>query len=127
MLDEFEKADTHVQKLFLGIFDKGIVFDNNSGNIDMSKTTIILTSNAGVKTEKNIGFSSDTKPKFVADDELIKHAFPPELLGRIDARIIFNPLTKESMLKIVDKFMQQLNLQIKISLNTLKYIQFMVS
>ncbi len=106
LLDEFEKADEQVQKLFLGIFDKGNVFDNHSGDIDMTKTTIILTSNAGVKTEKSIGFDQE-KQKMIADGEAVNNAFPPELLGRIDAKIFFNPLTDKAMEKITDKFMQQ--------------------
>ena len=106
LLDEFEKADEQVQKLFLGIFDKGSVFDNHSGNIGMTKTTIILTSNAGVKTEKGIGFDQG-KQEIVADSDAVNKAFPPELLGRIDAKVFFNPLTDKAMEKIVDKFMQQ--------------------
>ena len=105
VLDEFEKAHQQVQQMFLGVFDKGSVFDNHAGPIDMTKTTIILTSNAGVKCDKGIGFGSSSDPTYVADKGLIQNEFPPELLGRIDAKILFQPLSDEALGKVVDKFM----------------------
>lgn len=105
LLDEFEKAHPNVQKVFLGIFDKGSVYDNHSGQMDLSNVTFILTSNAGVRSQAAISLGSNTQPAYVADMELIKRAFPPELLGRIDAKIIFDPLSRESLSLIVDKFM----------------------
>ena len=108
LLDEFEKAHPKVQQLFLGIFDKGSVFDNHAGQIDMSKTTIILTSNAGVRLEQTLGFGASTTPDYVADEKIIKESFAPELLGRLDAKILFNPLTDEALLKIIDKYMLQM-------------------
>ena len=107
LLDEFEKAHPEVQRMFLGIFDKGTLYDNHSGHIDMSQTTIILTSNAGVCSNVGIGFGSPVKEEYRADENLIQHQFPPELLGRIDAKILFNPLSEEALGKIVDKFMNQ--------------------
>jgi len=108
VLDEFEKAHQQVQQTFLGIFDKGSVFDNHAGQIDMSKTTIILTSNAGVRSDRGIGFGSSGEANYIADKELIQKEFPPELLGRIDAKILFHPLSNEALGRIVDKFMNLL-------------------
>ena len=108
LLDEFEKAHPEVQQLFLGIFDKGSAYDNHSGQLDMSQTTIILTSNAGIRPNKNLGFGVSSTKEYVADKDLIKDTFPPELLGRLDAKILFNPLTRDALEKIVDKFMAQL-------------------
>ena len=105
VLDEFEKAHPQVQQMFLGIFDKGSVFDNHAGPIDMKQTTLILTSNAGVKSDKEVGFGASPNPTYVADKGLIQEEFPPELLGRIDAKILFHPLSDEALGKIVDKFM----------------------
>jgi ATP-dependent Clp protease ATP-binding subunit ClpA len=107
-LDEFEKAHPKVQQLFLGIFDKGSVLDNHSGQIDMSDTTIILTSNAGVRSQNALGFGSDSSPAYVADKKLIQQSFAPELLGRLDAQILFKPLDDKALRKIVDKNMMSL-------------------
>jgi len=108
VLDEFEKAHPQVQQMFLGIFDKGSLFDNHSGQIDMSQTTLILTSNAGVRSDKSMGFGGSDNPTYVADKNLIQEEFPPELLGRIDAKIMFNPLSRSALEKVVDKFMNSL-------------------
>ena len=108
LLDEFEKAHPEVQRMFLGVFDKGSLYDNHSGQIDMSKTTIILTSNAGVRSNSSIGFGVNETKEYIADQELIQQEFPPELLGRIDAKVLFNPLSQEALEKIVDKFMNQM-------------------
>ena len=108
LLDEFEKAHRKVQQMFLGIFDKGSVFDNHSGQIDMSKTTIILTSNAGVRSEGAIGFGRTSDPTYVADEKMVQNAFPNELLGRLDAKVFFQPLSEDVLDKIVDKFMKML-------------------
>ncbi|MBR6231634.1 MAG: ATP-dependent Clp protease ATP-binding subunit [Alphaproteobacteria bacterium] len=108
LLDEFEKADPEVQQMFLGIFDKGSLYDNHSGQIDMAQSTIILTSNAGIRPNTTLGFGCSRTTEYVADQDLIQRVFPPELLGRLDAKILFNPLSKEALEKIVDKFMNQL-------------------
>ena len=108
LLDEFEKSHPKVQQMFMGIFDKGSLYDNHSGQIDMSQTTIILTSNAGVRPSTGLGFGSSSSKEYVADKDLIQKEFLPELLGRLDAKILFNPLSQETLEKIVDKFMGQL-------------------
>ena len=82
--------------MFLGIFDKGVMNDNHSGKIDMSKSTIILTSNAGVRSNQKVGFGAPENVTYEADEKLISDSFRPELLGRMDARIIFNPLYSKS-------------------------------
>ena len=108
LLDEFEKAHPEVQKMFLGVFDKGSLYDNHSGQIDMSQTTIILTSNAGIRSNTSLGFGAAPTKQYVADKSLIQDEFPPELLGRLDAKVLFNPLSHEALGKVVDKFMRQL-------------------
>ena len=107
LLDEFEKAHPIVQQMFLGVFDKGSLYDNHSGQVDMSQTTIILTSNAGIRPSSGLGFGSPAVQQYVADKGLIQEAFPPELLGRLDAKVLFNPLSQATLGKIVDKFMLQ--------------------
>ncbi len=109
LLDEFEKAHPKVQQLFLGVFDKGSLFDNHAGHVDMSKSTIILTSNAGVRSEQTLGFGASNEPNYIADENIIKESFPPELLGRLDAKILFSPLNESALEKIIDKYMTQIN------------------
>ena len=130
LLDEFEKAHPDVQQMFLGVFDKGSLYDNHSGQINMAQTTIILTSNAGIRPSASIGFGSPAEKEYVADKSLIQNEFPPELLGRLDAKILFNPLSQDALEKSVDKFMLQLKprfdkLGIRVSLSP-KAIQELV-
>lgn len=106
ILDEFEKAHPSVRQLFLGLFDKGTIRDNKLGDLDYSKATIILTSNAGVVSTSSIGFGTQ-ETRFVADMGAIKASFPPELLGRMDAKIMFQPLEVDTLAQIVDKFMAE--------------------
>ena len=113
LLDEFEKAHSRIQQLFLGVFDKGVLYDNHAGKVDFSKTTIVLTSNAGIRAEKTIGLMNTNEQKYVADMDLIQQSFRPELLGRIDVKILFEPLTYTTMSKIVDKFMDKFSLRFK--------------
>ena len=108
LLDEFEKAHQQVQQMFLGVFDKGSVFDNHAGQIDMSQTTIILTSNAGVRPANSIGFGNAGNQTYIADEKMVQDAFPNELLGRLDAKVFFQPLSEEVLDKIVDKSMKKL-------------------
>ena len=113
LLDEFEKAHPKVQRMFLGLFDKGSLYDNHAGEMDFSGTTIVLTSNAGVKSEGAIGLVTGGNRRYVADMNLIQQAFPPELLGRIDAKVLFEPLTHDAMGQIVDKFMDKFSPRFK--------------
>ena len=113
LLDEFEKAHPKVQRMFLGMFDKGSLYDNHSGEMDFSEATIILTSNAGVCQQKSLGFTADSDVKYSANIDLIKEEFPPELLGRIDAKIMFNPLSRSALGSILNKFMVPLDERFK--------------
>ena len=122
LLDEFEKAHPKVRQMFLGMFDKGSLNDNHAGLMDFRKATIVLTSNAGIRQQKTLGFNTTGDVLYSADLDLIKEQFPPELLGRIDAKIMFQPLSKEALRSILDKFMGTLDkrfktLGIKVSLS----------
>ena len=81
--------------------------------MNFSKATIILTSNAGVRQQKTLGFNTTGDVLYSADLDLIKEQFPPELLGRIDAKIMFQPLSKDALRCILDKFMGTLDKRFK--------------
>ncbi len=125
VLDEFEKAHPAAQQLFLNLFDKGIIRDTKKGDLNFRNTTIILTSNAGVVSNKTVGFNSGPEKMYV-DMKKINNSFPPELLGRINATLVYESLNSDSLLKIVDKiiksfesYFKKLNTQIVLS-NELK-------
>ncbi len=127
ILDEFEKADPSVHRLFLGVFDKGIAHDSCKGDVDLSQTTIILTSNAGISESAGLGFGENSgKISYYADEKSIEQAFAPEFMGRIQKQIIFKPLSDETLSKIVDlilapaqkKLSEKFNVQLELSEST---------
>lgn len=107
LLDEIEKAHPTIFNLFLQVFDDGRLTSSSGKTVDCSKSIIIMTSNAGARdlSKGNLGFSETRK----ADDTAIKKMFAPEFLNRLDAIVKFNPLKPETMYKIVDKFIENLN------------------
>lgn len=101
LLDEFEKADTTVQYLFMQALDDGKIETNRGSVIDFKNSIIISTTNAGV-TELNrngIGFGNNTsKLKNASKEDMISAlstAFPTELLNRFEHIIMYNSLTKD--------------------------------
>ena len=111
LLDEIEKAHEDVYNILLQVLDDGILTDNYGRKINFKNTIIIMTSNTGSRQLKDygegIGFKSNTtnniddKKNAVIDKEL-KKKFAPEFLNRIDEIVMFNSLTKEDILKIID-------------------------
>jgi len=99
LLDEIEKAHPDVHRLFLQVFDRGVLTDTLRRHIYFSDVIIIMTSNVLVKKAQGIGYHSH---EFASDvrDQLTRH-FPMEFLNRIDYIGLFNSLTKENALQIV--------------------------
>ena len=122
LLDEIEKAHSDIYNILLQVFDEGRLTDSHGRTVNFRNTLIIMTSNIGAE---NITFSEDQKKEIeVFTQEKIKDQikvhFKPEFLNRLDDIIIFNRLTKEEMIKIVDiqikNLVQKLNdKKIKIS------------
>lgn len=100
LFDEIEKAHPDVFNLFLQIFDDGRLTDGKGRTVDFTNTIIIMTSNLGSKLLQ----SAKSIDKSVTDQvwQLIKAKFPPEFINRLDQTIIFEPLSQDQMLKIVD-------------------------
>lgn len=111
LLDEIEKAHPDVFNLLLQVLDDGILTDSLGRKVDFRNTIVIMTSNIGARDIKNfgkgIGFDSDgttfdyAKMKS-AIQEALKKVFNPEFLNRVDDVIVFRPLEKDDIFKIID-------------------------
>ncbi|MEQ2129506.1 ATP-dependent chaperone ClpB [Caldanaerobacter subterraneus KAk] len=104
LFDEIEKAHHDVFNILLQIMDDGRLTDSKGKTIDFKNTIIIMTSNLGSEYLLNANISNgeiDEKTKQLIDGELKMH-FRPEFLNRLDEIIIFKPLTKEQIMKIID-------------------------
>jgi ATP-dependent Clp protease ATP-binding subunit ClpB len=110
LLDEIEKAHPDVFNLLLQIMDNGRLTDGQGRIVNFKNTVIIMTSNIGafiLQEHGSIGFKSSKEEHVYKDikakllDE-VKKVFKPEFINRIDEIVIFNPLTKEDIGKIVD-------------------------
>lgn len=112
LLDEIEKAHPDLFNLLLQIMDYGRLTDNNGKNIDFRNVILIMTTNAGAAqlARSPIGFG--TLHRTGDDEEEIKRLFSPEFRNRLDAIIPFAPLAQKTILRVVDKFIMQLEAQL---------------
>ena len=112
LLDEIEKSHPDVSTILLQIMDNGFVTGSNGKKADCRNIILILTTNAGAaESEKNvIGFGDQEK---VYEDKELKKFFAPEFRNRLDGVVTFNKLSKETMIKIVGKFMIEVRDQVK--------------
>ena len=112
LLDEIEKSHPDVSTILLQIMDNGFVTGSNGKKADCRNIILILTTNAGAQdAEKNtIGFGDQEKPY---EDKELKKFFAPEFRNRLDGIVTFNKLAKETMVKIVGKFMDEVKIQVR--------------
>jgi ATP-dependent Clp protease ATP-binding subunit ClpA len=112
LLDEIEKSHPDVSTILLQMMDNGFVTGSNGKKADCRNLILIITTNAGASdSEKNqIGFGQQEKHY---SDEALKKFFAPEFRNRLDAVVTFGKLTKETMIKIVGKFMVEVREQVK--------------
>jgi ATP-dependent Clp protease ATP-binding subunit ClpA len=112
LLDEIEKAHPDIFNILLQVMDHGTLTDNNGRKADFRNVIIIMTTNAGAEslTKRSVGFV-DSKQ---AGDEMadIKRMFTPEFRNRLDATISFRALDEDIILRVVDKFLMQLEEQL---------------
>lgn len=112
LLDEIEKAHPDIFNIMLQVMDHGTLTDNNGRKADFRNVIIIMTTNAGAESlqKRSIGFTDGKQ----AGDELadIKRMFTPEFRNRLDATISFKALDEEIILRVVDKFLMQLEEQL---------------
>jgi ATP-dependent Clp protease ATP-binding subunit ClpA len=112
LLDEIEKAHPDIFNILLQVMDHGTLTDNNGRKADFRNVIIVMTTNAGAESlsKASIGFASPKQ----AGDEMgdIKRMFTPEFRNRLDAIISFRQLDTEIILRVVDKFLMQLEEQL---------------
>jgi ATP-dependent Clp protease ATP-binding subunit ClpA len=113
LLDEIEKAHPDVMNILLAFMDNGFVTGSNGKQADGRNTILIMTSNLGAAdSERNtIGFGDLEREG--EDDKAVKKFFSPEFRNRLDAVIRFNKLKKATVRSIVEKFIGELNQQLK--------------
>ncbi|EHL95938.1 ATPase family [Lentilactobacillus parafarraginis F0439] len=111
LFDEIEKAHPDVFNILLQVLDDGRLTDSQGRTIDFKNTILIMTSNLGsdilLEGTNEDGVISDTAKKQV--DQLLKSSFKPEFLNRIDDVIMFKPLSRSDIEKIVQKLIDQLS------------------
>lgn len=102
LLDEFEKGNPALHRLFLQAFDAGRLTNSSGKTLDLSRLTIIATTNAGMQTRAAVGFGIDASRDGASISvDRLREVFPIELLNRFDALIPFRHLSKETTRQIV--------------------------
>ncbi len=112
LLDEIEKAHPDVFNVLLQVMDHGTLTDNNGKKSDFRHVILIMTSNVGAQDLQRglVGFGN--RDEGGRDDMAVRNTFSPEFRNRLDARISFDPLSPDTMTKVVDKFIAELGMQL---------------
>src|SRR6185437_15069189 len=116
LLDEIEKAHPDIYNILLQVLDDGVLTDGLGRKVNFKNTTIIMTSNIGVRQLKDfgegVGFQTSARMQSQDDtnkaviEKALKRTFSPEFLNRVDDIVIFNSLTKEHIYEIIDILMR---------------------
>ena len=112
LLDEIEKAHPEVFNILLQVMDHGTLTDNNGRKTDFRNVILIMTTNAGAQqmSRASIGFTQQDHSSDGAEE--LKKVFTPEFRNRLDSVIQFAPLSKDTTLHVVDKFIAELQGQL---------------
>lgn len=135
VLDEIEKAHPDLFAILLQVMDHATLTDNNGKKADFRNVIVIMTTNAGARelTSEDIGFKGSVKPTSSADTpkvaetkaggfsafgagkskSAIENTFSPEFRNRLDAWVAFNQLSMDNIKHVVDKFLNELEIQLK--------------
>ena len=134
LLDEIEKAAPAVTRLLLQVLDDGRLLDENEREVTFKNAYIIITTNAGNEIYKTISAygQSDTADMKMMEkyDKLIRESikkqggnkFPPELLGRIDCIVPFQPLSNQTMMRIINMKLKSLAKEVLVKHNANIYV-----
>jgi ATP-dependent Clp protease ATP-binding subunit ClpB len=113
LLDEIEKAHRDVFNILLQVLDDGRLTDNHGHTVDFTNTIIVMTSNVGSQLIQKITEEGGGQEELdAAINESLRARFLPEFLNRIDEVIVFHPLTREEIRKIVDLQLEHLTSQL---------------
>ena len=112
LLDEIEKAHMDLFNILLQVMDHGKLTDHNGKKIDFRNVVLIMTTNAGASdaARESIGFGRGKREG--EDEEAIKRLFTPEFRNRLDAVIGFAPLSRDTIDRVVEKFVLELETQL---------------
>ena len=137
LLDEIEKAHPDVYNILLQVFEDGQLTDGLGNTVDFKNTIIIMTSTLGARfldRKSPMGFAAPVGEGMAPRVEEmvmaeVKRAFNPEFLNRLDETILFNPLSDEDLLQIINLMVDQINvnlvpkqLTIRLATDASKYI-----
>ena len=125
LFDEIEKAHPSIYNMLLQILDEGILTDAQGKEVSFKHSIIVLTSNLGTNFKnEGYGFTNSQSEHSILESSVkssIKEFFSPEFLNRLDEIIVFNKLSKESMLNIVNLMLKEFSKEIKNKNITLKF------
>ncbi|WP_379548607.1 ATP-dependent Clp protease ATP-binding subunit ClpA [Qipengyuania sp. DSG2-2] len=112
LLDEIEKAHPDLFNILLQVMDNGRLTDHHGKTVDFRNVVLIMTTNAGAAdmARQGIGFGDVSKED--ASEEAVKRMFTPEFRNRLDAVVPFGYLGKDTIARVVDKFILQLEIQL---------------
>ena len=105
LLDEIEKAHPNVLTALLQVLDEGILRDEKNREVSFRDAIIIATSNAGSERIQELisrGYDSTSAEEIIVNDLIASREFRPEFLNRFDEIVVFEPLTKENLMQIID-------------------------
>lgn len=113
VMDEIEKAHPRIQNILLQVMDSATLTDNSGRKSDFRGVILIMTTNAGAREQArgNVGFNKGPQVSTRAD-AVLKNTFSPEFRNRLDAVVQFAPLPEPVILRIVDKFLLELEHQL---------------
>jgi ATP-dependent Clp protease ATP-binding subunit ClpA len=112
LLDEIEKAHPDVYNVLLQVMDHGTLTDHNGRSVDFRNVILIMTSNAGAAEQAKAAVGFGRARREGEDTAAIERTFTPEFRNRLDAVISFGALPKDVILKVVEKFVLQLEAQL---------------
>ncbi|HVY67183.1 MAG TPA: ATP-dependent Clp protease ATP-binding subunit ClpA [Gammaproteobacteria bacterium] len=112
LFDEIEKAHPEVFNLLLQVMDHGTLTDNNGRKADFRNVTIVMTTNAGAQEASRASVGFTTQDHSTDAMEVLKKLFSPEFRNRLDAIIQFDPLDAQSIARVVDKLVVELETQL---------------
>ena len=113
LLDEIEKAHTDIFNILLQVMDYGHLTDNNGRRADFRHVIMIMTTNAGAENLERDAIGFARQDHAYESTSAIRHFFAPEFRNRLDAVVQFNYLNDVIILKVVDKFLKELQDQLK--------------
>jgi len=115
VLDEIEKAHPDIYNILLQVMDHASLTDNNGKKADFRNVILILTTNAGAREggKASVGFGGGGG-RAAKVDEAVSRTFPPEFRNRLDGHVVFGALDRDTVLKVVDKFLLELQGQLSV-------------